>query len=144
MQVMSLLFWGFANDTTSLTDATLLYPLFGIGANVAQTMAGKVVFPSHLIGIVFVGLVFFPWMSWCCRLLNRPGAWDLTSTEISVGFKIFPYCCWPELCLSECVGAERVLAVSAYAALICSPTADSYEHCDELWGCHSDPACLDL
>ena len=31
--VLSLLFWGLANETTALQDASLLYPLFGIGAN---------------------------------------------------------------------------------------------------------------
>ena len=40
--VLSLLFWGLANETTSLRDAPLLYPLFGVGANVAQTLAGKI------------------------------------------------------------------------------------------------------
>jgi AAA family ATP:ADP antiporter len=39
--VLSLLFWGLANETTSIEDAPLLYPLFGIGANVAQTAAGR-------------------------------------------------------------------------------------------------------
>lgn len=40
--VLSLLFWGLANETTSIEDAPLLYPLFGIGANIAQTLAGRV------------------------------------------------------------------------------------------------------
>lgn len=39
--VLSLLFWGLANETTSIEDAPLLYPLFGVGANVAQTVAGR-------------------------------------------------------------------------------------------------------
>jgi AAA family ATP:ADP antiporter len=39
--VLSLLFWGLANETTSIEDAPLLYPLFGVGANVAQTLAGR-------------------------------------------------------------------------------------------------------
>ena len=34
--VLSLLFWGLANETTALQDASLLYPLFGIGANMGQ------------------------------------------------------------------------------------------------------------
>lgn len=34
--VLSLLFWGLANETTALHDASLLYPLFGIGANMGQ------------------------------------------------------------------------------------------------------------
>jgi TLC ATP/ADP transporter len=29
--VLSLLFWGLANDVTSLRDAPILYPLFGLG-----------------------------------------------------------------------------------------------------------------
>ena len=38
--VLSLLFWGLANDITRVHEAPILYPLFGIGANVAQTAAG--------------------------------------------------------------------------------------------------------
>ncbi len=34
--VLSLLFWGLANETTALQDAAVLYPLFGVGANVGQ------------------------------------------------------------------------------------------------------------
>lgn len=37
---LSLLFWGLANESTRLVDAPLLYPLFGLGANVAQALAG--------------------------------------------------------------------------------------------------------
>lgn len=39
---LGLLFWGLANDTTNLADAPTLYPLFGLGANVAQALAGFV------------------------------------------------------------------------------------------------------
>lgn len=39
--VLSLLFWGLANETTSMRNAPVLYPLFGVGANVAQTLAGR-------------------------------------------------------------------------------------------------------
>ena len=38
--VLSLLFWGLANETTSLHDAAIIYPLLGIGANVAQASSG--------------------------------------------------------------------------------------------------------
>ena len=50
--VLSLLFWGLANETTSLRDAPLLYPLFGVGANVAQTLAGRIlsVFSNNTAG----------------------------------------------------------------------------------------------
>lgn len=40
--VLGLLFWGLANDTTTLADAPTLYPLFGLGANIAQALAGSV------------------------------------------------------------------------------------------------------
>ena len=33
--VLSLLFWGLANELTTLEEAPRLYPLFGIGANVS-------------------------------------------------------------------------------------------------------------
>lgn len=39
---LSLLFWSLANEITSLKDAAVIYPLFGIGANVAQVCAGQV------------------------------------------------------------------------------------------------------
>ncbi|EFJ49850.1 hypothetical protein VOLCADRAFT_89266 [Volvox carteri f. nagariensis] len=44
---LGLLFWGLANDTTSLADAPTLYPLFGLGANVAQALAGFVLKHQH-------------------------------------------------------------------------------------------------
>ena len=40
--VLSLLFWGLANDITRETEAMVLYPLFGLGANLAQALAGRV------------------------------------------------------------------------------------------------------
>lgn len=46
--VLSLLFWGLANEMTTMEEAPMLYPLFGIGANVGQTMSGK--FLSLLTG----------------------------------------------------------------------------------------------
>ena len=39
--VLSLLFWGLANEMTTMREAPLLYPLFGIGANIGQTLSGK-------------------------------------------------------------------------------------------------------
>lgn len=45
--VLSLLFWGLANETTSLEEAPLLYPLFGLGANVGQAVSGKCLAVFH-------------------------------------------------------------------------------------------------
>lgn len=38
--ILSLLFWGFANDTTKVTEAKRFYALFGLGANIALISAG--------------------------------------------------------------------------------------------------------
>jgi AAA family ATP:ADP antiporter len=56
---MGLLFWGLANETTSLADAPTLYPLFGIGANIAQAMAG-VVLKVRGEGATFWGPLMLP------------------------------------------------------------------------------------
>jgi len=41
--VVSLLFWGFANEVTSVAEAKKYYPLFGLGANVALIFSGQFV-----------------------------------------------------------------------------------------------------
>jgi AAA family ATP:ADP antiporter len=41
--VVSLLFWGFANQITTVDEAKQFYPLFGLGANVALIFSGRAV-----------------------------------------------------------------------------------------------------
>jgi len=41
--VVSLLFWGFANDITTVDEAKKYYPLFGLMANVALIFSGQYV-----------------------------------------------------------------------------------------------------
>eukprot|EP00898_Chlorokybus_atmophyticus_P001720 jgi/Chlat1/2549/Chrsp175S02404 len=41
--VVSLLFWGFANQITTVDEAKQFYPLFGLGANVALIVSGRTV-----------------------------------------------------------------------------------------------------
>jgi len=41
--VTSLLFWGFANEVTTIDEAKKYYPLFGLGANVALIFSGQYV-----------------------------------------------------------------------------------------------------
>jgi AAA family ATP:ADP antiporter len=41
--VVSVLFWGFANQITSVDEAKQFYPLFGLGANVALIFSGRTV-----------------------------------------------------------------------------------------------------
>lgn len=42
--VLSLLFWGFANDITKISEAKRFYALFGIGANLALVVSGPTVY----------------------------------------------------------------------------------------------------
>uniref|UniRef100_A0A1D1Y500 ADP,ATP carrier protein n=1 Tax=Anthurium amnicola TaxID=1678845 RepID=A0A1D1Y500_9ARAE len=41
--VISVLFWGFANQTTTVDEAKQFYPLFGLGANIALIFSGRTV-----------------------------------------------------------------------------------------------------
>ncbi|KAK4772535.1 hypothetical protein SAY86_014310 [Trapa natans] len=41
--VISVLFWGFANQITTVEEAKRFYPLFGLGANVALVFSGRTV-----------------------------------------------------------------------------------------------------
>ncbi|KAG7590840.1 MFS transporter superfamily [Arabidopsis suecica] len=41
--VISVLFWGFANQITTVDEAKKFYPLFGLGANVALIFSGRTV-----------------------------------------------------------------------------------------------------
>lgn len=41
--VVSLLFWGFANQITTVDEAKQFYPIFGLGANVALVFSGRAV-----------------------------------------------------------------------------------------------------
>ncbi|KAL2926055.1 Plastidic ATP/ADP-transporter [Bienertia sinuspersici] len=41
--VISVLFWGFANQITTIDEAKRFYPLFGLGANVALIFSGRTV-----------------------------------------------------------------------------------------------------
>jgi len=47
--VLSLLFWGFANDTTKVGESKRFYSLFGIGANIALLVSGPAIVLSSNI-----------------------------------------------------------------------------------------------
>ncbi len=40
---MSLLFWGFANDTTRISESKRFYAMFGLGANLAMLPSGRLI-----------------------------------------------------------------------------------------------------
>jgi len=55
--VVSLLFWGFANTVTTVSEAKKYYPLFGMGANVALIFSGQYVkLVSKLRGLAGPGV----------------------------------------------------------------------------------------
>ena len=69
--VLSLLFWGLANDITREEEAMLLYPLFGLGANVAQAVAGRV------LKLLSVAPVYAAGMSLAAKQAAGEAAWAL-------------------------------------------------------------------
>ena len=55
--VVSVLFWGFANQITTVDEAKQFYPLFGLGANVALIFSGRAVkiFSQVSCGLAHLG-----------------------------------------------------------------------------------------
>lgn len=47
---MSLLFWGFANDTTRVSESKRFYAMFGIGANLAMLPSGELIKYFNRVG----------------------------------------------------------------------------------------------
>jgi ATP:ADP antiporter, AAA family len=41
--ILSVLFWGFANEVTTINEAKRFYALFGVGANIATILSGRTV-----------------------------------------------------------------------------------------------------
>ena len=48
-----MLFWGFANQITTVDEAKTFYPFFGLGANVALIFSGQYV---RLVSMIRAGL----------------------------------------------------------------------------------------
>lgn len=53
--IMAVLFWGFANEVTSVHEAKRFYGLLAIGANIAGILSGQA-------AIYFSGDVYLPWL----------------------------------------------------------------------------------
>lgn len=91
--VLSLLFWGLANEITAEREAMVVYPLFGLGANVAQFVAGRV-----LKGISGSSLVVPTGLTAAQAAAAASTAWDaqLRALMVSVfaagGCVCFTYC----------------------------------------------------
>lgn len=59
--IMTVLFWGFANEVTSIQDAKRYYAILGVGANIATMLAGEAI--SYLSSDGF-SLPFYHGDSW--------------------------------------------------------------------------------
>lgn len=75
--ILSVLFWGFANEVTTVEEAKRYYGPLSIGANIAGIFSGQ-------IAIYFSGNLFLPWIPY------GNNAWDqsilfLSCTVIGVG-----------------------------------------------------------
>jgi AAA family ATP:ADP antiporter len=68
--MVSLMLWGFANDTTKIPDAKRFYPLFGIGINLSGIFAGQTV---SYISSKKTSFLFF---------LNEKALWDQTLISV--------------------------------------------------------------
>ncbi|MCB1113393.1 MAG: NTP/NDP exchange transporter [Chlamydiia bacterium] len=99
--VLSLLFWGFANDITKVTEAKRFYSLFGLGANLALLFSGPAIvwvsqqqesLPpesawqislNYLMGMVFVaGMAVVAIYWWINRnVLTDPRFYDPTEEK---------------------------------------------------------------
>ena len=99
---LSLLFWGFANDITKVTEAKRFYSLFGIGANVALMVSGPAIIYfsnirkhlapdvdawgvslNYLMGLVCLAGVFIVAIYWWINknVLTDPRFYDVESTK---------------------------------------------------------------
>jgi len=111
--VVSLLFWGFANEVTTVDEAKKYYPLFGLGANVALIFSGQYVrFVSdirrnlpegvdgwglslkYLMGMIaFGGLLIIGCYWYVCRFVLtdptvfKPGAQKKTKVKTKLGIR---------------------------------------------------------
>lgn len=69
--VLSVLFWGFANEVTSVNEAKRFYAILGVGANIATMLSGQ-------LAVIFSKHVFNP------NLIFGNTAWEQTLTMVNI------------------------------------------------------------
>ncbi len=68
--VLSILFWGFANDFTQVNEAKRTYGILNIGSNVAPIMGGTLALTfSNSISLPFLSLITDQWNHTICQLI---------------------------------------------------------------------------
>lgn len=73
--VVSVLFWGFANQITTVEEASQFYPLFGLGANVALIFSGQAV-----------------------KYFSQVRTHPMAASPAAVSRRGRPLCCWSGVC----------------------------------------------
>ncbi len=101
--VLFLLFWGFANQVTHLSEAKRFYSILGIGANIAGIIAAQI---SQTIS----GVGYLPWIPYGTR------AWDqqmmfLVGLVILTGFAAMAVFRWMHTHALDAESGETVAAV---------------------------------
>jgi AAA family ATP:ADP antiporter len=70
VQVLFVLFWGFANDYTAVGEAKRTYGILNIGSNLAPIMGGGLALLfSHPISIPFLSSITDSWSQTICQLI---------------------------------------------------------------------------
>jgi ATP:ADP antiporter, AAA family len=70
VMVLSVLYWGFANDTTQVSEAKRTYGLLNIGSNIAPIMGGTLALTfSNSISLPFLSSVTNHWNHTICQLI---------------------------------------------------------------------------
>lgn len=70
VMVLSVLYWGFANDTTQVNEAKRTYGLLNIGSNIAPIMGGTLALTfSHSISLPFLSSITNHWNHTICQLI---------------------------------------------------------------------------
>ena len=67
--VLSVLFWGFANDFTQVNEAKRTYGILNIGSNVAPIMGGTLLTFSNSISLPFLSSITDQWNHTICQLI---------------------------------------------------------------------------
>lgn len=123
VMVLTVLFWGFANEVTKVGDAKRFYAVFNIGSNTASILAGQIptLFMREtqeeslfiLIGIVCVSglgtMAIFRWMN--CKVLNHPQFDGLHQARVEQKQKKQKLSIWE--CFSYVANSRYLLCIAA-------------------------------
>lgn len=123
VMVLTVLFWGFANEVTKVGDAKRFYAVFNIGSNLASILAGQIptIFMREtqeeslfiLIGIVCVcglgTIAIFRWMN--CKVLNHPQFDGLHQARVEQKQKKQKLSVWE--CFSYVANSRYLLCIAA-------------------------------